>query len=158
MKRLIIIGLFLLLPMLSRAQSRALEALFDRYGAAEGFTTVAFEQKMMHMMSIQAAQRGDEELARLLDEIVFIRVLTTTDQIGLAVHAERIVKANKHFERLTSTSTDGQTTQVYLGETKLSPNKELVVITRSKEETAVVHIFGSFDVHEVGRIANIRPR
>ena len=136
----------MLLPMLSRAQSSALEALFDRYGAAEGFTTVAFERKMMHMMSMQAAQRGDEELARLLD-----------DQIGLAVHAERIVKASKHFERLTSTSADGRTTQVYLNETKLSPNKELVVITRSKDETAVVHIFGSFDLHEVGRIASIRP-
>ena len=139
----------MLLPMLSRAQSSALEALFDRYGAAEGFTTVAFERKMMHMMSMQAAQRGDE--------IVFIRVLTTSDQIGLAVHAERIVKASKHFERLTSTSADGRTTQVYLNETKLSPNKELVVITRSKDETAVVHIFGSFDLHEVGRIASIRP-
>ena len=84
-------------------------------------------------------------------------MLTTSDQIGLAVHAERIVKASKHFERLTSTSADGRTTQVYLNETKLSPNKELVVITRSKDETAVVHIFGSFDLHEVGRIASIRP-
>ncbi len=147
----------MLLPMLSRGQSSDMEALFDHYGAAEGVTTVAFERKMMHMMSMQAAQRGDEELARLLDEIVFIRVLTTSDQIGLAVHAERIVKASKHFERLTSTSADGRTTQVYLNETKLSPNKELVVITRSKDETAVVHIFGSFDLHEVGRIASIRP-
>ncbi len=147
----------MLLPMLSRAQSSALEALFDRYGATEGVTTVAFERKMMHMMSTQAAQRGDDELARLLDEIVFIRVLTTTDEIGLAAHAERIVKASKHFERLTSTSADGRATQVYLGESKLTPNKELVVITHSEEETAVVHIFGSFDVHEVGRIASIRP-
>jgi len=157
MKRLIIIGLLLLLPMLSRAQSSDIEALFDRYGAAEGVTTVAFERKMMHMMSMQAAQRGDEELARLLDEIVFIRVLTTNDEIGLAAHAERIVKASKHFERLTSTSADGRTTQVYLNESKLLANKELVVITHSKEETAVVHISGAFDLHEVSRIASIRP-
>ncbi len=158
MKRLIIIGLFMLLPMLSRAQSPALEALYDRYGAADGITTVAFERRMMDMMSAQAAQRGDEELARLLYEIVFIRVLTTTDETKLAADAEQAVKTNKHFELLTSTTSDGRTARVYLRESKLSPNKELVVITHSEDETAVVHIFGSFDLQEVGRIANIRPR
>lgn len=148
----------MLLPMLSRGQSSDMEALFDHYGAAEGVTTVAFERKMMHMMSTQAAQRGDEELARLLDEIVFIRVMTTTDEIGLAAHVERVVKAGNHFERLTSASSDGLTARVYLHESIMSPNKELVVITHSEEETAVVHIFGALDLHEVGRIANIRPR
>ncbi len=147
----------MLLPMLSRAQSPALKALYDRYGAAEEVKSVAFERKMMDMMSTQAAQRGDEELARLLDEIVFIRVLTATDEIGLAAHFERVVKASKHFELLTSTASDGRTARVYLRESKLLENKELVVITHGKEETAVVHIFGSFDLHEVGRIANIRP-
>ncbi len=158
MKRLIIIGLFVLLPMLSRAQSPVMEAFFDRYGAADGITSVALERKMMHMMSVQAAQRGDEELARLLDEIVFIRVLTTTDETKLAAEAEQAVRGSKHFERLTSTASDGRTARVYLRESKLSQNKELVVITHSEDETAVVYIFGSFDLHEVGRIANIRPR
>ncbi len=148
----------MLLPILSRAQSPVMEAFFNRYGAADGITSVAFEQKMMHMMSVQAAQRGDEELARLLDEIVFIRVLTTTGETKLAAEAEQAVRGSKHFERLTSATTDGRTVRVYLRESKLNENKELVVITHSENETAVVHIFGAFDVHEVGRIANIRPR
>lgn len=157
MKRLIAIGLSLLLPILSRAQAPALEAFYDRYGAAEGITSVAFERKMMHMISAQAAQRGDAELARLLDEIVFIRVLTTTDETELAAEAEKAVKAGKHFELLTSTNADGRTTRVYLRDSKLNENKELVVITRSEGETAVVHISGSFDVHDVSRITSIRP-
>jgi len=157
MKRLIIIGLFLLLPMLSRAQSPALETLYDRYEAAEGVTSVAFERKMMQMMSAQAARRGDEELARLLDEIVFIRVLTTTDEMELAADAEQAVKSGKHFELLTSTNADGRTARVYLRDSRLTETQELVVITHSEQETTVVHIFGSFDVHEVSRITNIRP-
>lgn len=79
MKHRIIIGLLLLLPLLSQAQSPAMETFYDRYGAAEGITSVALERRMMQMMSAQAAQRGDDELARLLDEIGFIRVLTTTE-------------------------------------------------------------------------------
>lgn len=157
MKHWIIIGLFILSPILTRAQSPAIETFFDRYGAAEGITSVALERKMMHMMSTQAARRGDEELARLLDEIVFIRVLTTTDETDLAAEAEQAVKASKHFERLTSTTADGRTTRVYLRDSKLNENKELVVITHSEDETAVVHISGSFDVHEVSRITSIHP-
>lgn len=157
MKRLIIIGLLLLLPILSRAQTPALEAFYDHYGAAEGITSVAFERRMMHMMSAQAAQRGDAELSRLLDEIIFIRVLTTTDETELAAEAEQAVKASKRFELLTSANLDGRTTRVYLRDSKVNENKELVVITHSEDETAVVHISGSFDVHDVSRITSIRP-
>ncbi len=158
MKHRIIIGLLLLLPLLSQAQSPAMETFYDRYGAAEGITSVALERRMMQMMSAQAAQRGDDELARLLDEIGFIRVLTTTDDTDLAAEAERTVKADKHFELLTSTTADGRTTRVYLRESKLDEDKELVVITHGEDETTVVHIFGSFDVREISRITSIRPR
>lgn len=161
MKHRIIIGLLLCLPLLSRAQSPAMEAFYDRYGAAEGITSVALEQKMMHMMSTQAAQRGDAELARLLDEIVFIRVLTTTDETlfaELVSEAEQALKAGKHFDPLTSTTADGRTTRVYLREPKLEENKELVVITHGEDEATVVHIFGSFGLREVSRITSIRPR
>lgn len=157
MKHWIIIGLFILSPVWAWAQTPALEKLFDRYGAAEGITSVMLEHKMMHMMSTQAAQHGDAELARLLDEIVFIRVLTTTDETDLAAEAEQAVKTGKHFELLTSTASDGRTTRVYLRDSKLNENKELVVITHGEDETAVVHISGSFDVHEVSRITSLRP-
>lgn len=133
MKQRIIIGLLLLLPLLSQAQSPAIEALYDCYGAAEGITSVMLERKMMQMMSTQAEQRDDSELARLLDEIGFIRVLTTTDDTDLAAEAERTVKADKHFELLTSTTADGRTTRVYLRESKLDEDKELVVITHGED-------------------------
>ena len=109
-----------------------METFYDRYGAAEGITSVALERRMMQMMSAQAAQRDDSELARLLDEIGFIRVLTTTD--------------------------DTDRKSVYLRESKLDEDKELVVITHGEDETTVVHIFGSFDVREISRITSIRPR
>ncbi len=41
MKHRIIIGLLLLLPLLSQAQSPAMETFYDRYGAAEGITSPA---------------------------------------------------------------------------------------------------------------------
>ena len=158
MKHWIIIGFFILSPISSLAQSPAIEALYDRYGAAEGITSVMLERKMMQMMSAQAERRNDGELARLLDEIGFIRVLTTTDDTDLAAEAEKAVKAGKHFELLTSTTAEGRTVRVYLRDSTLNEDKELVVITHGEDETAVVHIFGSFDLREVSRITSIRPR
>ena len=66
MKRLLLI-LILLLPQLVAAQSNAVNDFFGRYAAAGGYTSVQLEQKMMQMMSRQAAERGDKGLAVLLE-------------------------------------------------------------------------------------------
>ena len=64
MKRLILI-LLVTLPLLARAQNASWK-FFDRYAEAEGFTSVRLERKMMRMMSREAAEKGDEGLAKLL--------------------------------------------------------------------------------------------
>ena len=69
MKRLLLIfALCLFLPRSVSAQSSSVDDFFRRYDASEGFTSVLLEQKMMQMMSRQAAQRGDKGLAGLLKE------------------------------------------------------------------------------------------
>ena len=78
MKRLLLI-LILLLPRLAAAQSNSVDDFFSRYAAAEGFTSVQLEQKMMQLMSRQAAERGDKGLAVLLKDIQYIRIIATGD-------------------------------------------------------------------------------
>ena len=73
MKRLLLIfALCLFLPRSVSAQSSSVDNFFRRYDASEGFTSVLLEQKMMQMMSRQAAQRGDKGLAVLLKDIEYI--------------------------------------------------------------------------------------
>lgn len=76
MKRLLLIfALCLFLPRSVSAQSSSVDNFFRRYDASEGFTSVLLEQKMMQMMSRQAAQRGDKGLAVLLKDIEYIRII-----------------------------------------------------------------------------------
>ena len=76
MKRLLLIfALCLFLPRSVSAQSSSVDDFFRRYDASEGFTSVLLEQKMMQMMSRQAAQRGDKGLAVLLKDIEYIRII-----------------------------------------------------------------------------------
>ena len=158
MKRLLLI-LILLLPRLAAAQSNSVNDFFSRYAAAEGFTSVQLEQKMM-LMSRQAAERGDKGLAVLLKDIQYIRIIALKEGDGgrFVRDAEAAVAADRKFQPVTSGSENGQTTKFYIRETALSVKSELVMITYGAKETVVVNIFGVFDLRQVARLSSIRPK
>lgn len=158
MKRLLLI-LILLLPRLAAAQSNSVDDFFSRY-AAEGFTSVQLEQKMMQLMSRQAAERGDKGLAVLLKDIQYIRIIALKEGDGgrFVRDAEAAVAADRKFQPVTSGSENGQTTKFYIRETALSVKSELVMITYGAKETVVVNIFGVFDLRQVARLSTIRPK
>ena len=118
MKRLLLI-LILLLPRLAAAQSNSVDDFFSRYAAAEGFTSVQLEQKMMQLMSRQAAERGDKGLAVLLKDIQYIRIIALKEGDGgrFVRDAEAAVAADRKFQPVTSGSENGQTTKFYIRET-----------------------------------------
>ena len=156
MKRLLLI-LILLLPRLAAAQSNSVDDFFSRYAAAEGFTSVQLEQKMMQLMSRQAAERGDKGLAVLLKDIQYIRIIALKEGDGgrFVRDAEAAVAADRKFQ---PGSENGQTTKFYIRETALSVKSELVMITYGAKETVVVNIFGVFDLRQVARLSTIRPK
>lgn len=99
MKRLLLIfALCLFLPRSVSAQSSSVDNFFRRYDASEGFTSVLLEQKMMQMMSRQAAQRGDKGLAVLLKDIEYIRIIALKggDSGMLVRDAEAAVAADRN--------------------------------------------------------------
>ena len=158
MKRLLLIfALCLFLPRSVSAQSSSVDDFFRRYDASEGFTSVLLEQKMMQMMSRQAAQRGDKGLAVLLKDIEYIRIIALKggDSGMLVRDAEAAVRK---FQPVTSGTEDGQTTKFYIRETALSVKSELVMITYGAKETVVVNIYGEFDLKQVARLSSIRPQ
>ena len=159
MKRLLLIfALCLFLPRSVSAQSSSVDDFFRRYDASEGFTSVLLEQKMMQMMSRQAAQRGDKGLAVLLKDIEYIIALKGGDSGMLVRDAEAAVAADRKFQPVTSGTEDGQTTKFYIRETALSVKSELVMITYGAKETVVVNIYGEFDLKQVARLSSIRPQ
>lgn len=160
MKRLLLIfALCLFLPRSVSAQSSSVDDFFRRYDASEGFTSVLLEQKMMQMMSRQAAQRGDKGLAVLLKDIEYIRIIALKGGDSVLVRdAEAAVAADRKFQPVTSGTEDGQTTKFYIRETALSVKSELVMITYGAKETVVVNIYGEFDLKQVARLSSIRPQ
>lgn len=160
MKRYLMI-VMLLLPLLAMAQSGEVRAFFGRYAEADGVTSMQLEQKMMRMMSRQAAERGDEKLAQLLGDIRYIRIVAVKeggDGERFVRDAEAAVHADRKFQLLASATEDGQMTKFFLREAALTDHSELVMITCGPRETVVVNIFGAFDLQQVVRLASIRPQ
>lgn len=162
MKRILIL-ILLSLPLFVRAQS-ASERFFDHYSKAEGFACVQLERKMMRMMSRQAAEKGDEKLAELLDGIQYIRIValgggSDTEAARFVADAEALASTeDAGYQLVMATSDAGQTTRFYLREAKFSFDSELLMLTYGEKETVVMNIYGMFDLKQVSRLSTIRPR
>lgn len=159
MKRIVLL-LLLLLPFLVRAQNASWK-FFDRYTQAEGFTSVQLERKMMRMMSRQAAEKGDDGLAKLLDGIQFIRIVSLDggDKKQFIADAEALAATpDFKFQLVMSGVEEGQTTKFYIREAQYYDYSELLMLTYGAKETVVVNIYGQFDLKQVARLSSIRPR
>lgn len=152
--------LLLLLPLSAAAQSGSVRGFFERYAAVEGFTSVQLEQKMMQMMSRQAVERGDRELAVLLGDIEYIRIVASKggDTERFVRDAEAAVAADRKFEPVTSGTEEGQTTKFFIRSPALTVKSELVMITYGPKETVAVNIYGVFDLRQVARLSTMRPK
>lgn len=160
MKRLILSILLLTAallgsPLRTQAQHAKVEQLILEQAADEGVKSVFFERAMMQLMSEQASRRGDRELAKLLNNIRFIRVLTFGERNEPAAQIERVVRSDKSFQLVTATHADGHSARAYLRAPKLEQQKELIVFTSDGAERTVIHLYGAFDLHEVSRITSI---
>ena len=159
MKRILIL-ILLTVPFLARAQNASWK-FFDRYSKAEGFSSVQLERKMMRMMSRQAAEKGDANLAELLDGIHYIRIVTVDggDCATFLKDAEALASDPVFkFQLVMSESSGGQTTRFYLREAEFYSYSELLMLTYGPKETVAVNIYGLFDLKQVSRLSTIRPK
>lgn len=161
MKRLILI-LLIVLPLLARGQNASWK-FFDRYAKAEGFTSVQLERKMMRMMSREAAEKGDEGLAKLLGGIELIRIVALDagkgDAKAFVADAGKLAATPEYkFQLVMSETDEGQTTKFYIREAEFYNNSELLMLTYGPKETVAVNIYGRFDLKQVVRLSSIRPK
>ena len=162
MKRIFVylLAVMVFIPYLARAQSVAW-MFFDRSSKTEGYASVQLERKMMRMMSREAAEKGDEQLAKLLNGIQYIRIvaLKEGDKARLLEDVEALTTNPFYeFQLVMSESESGQTTQFYLRESPHSYKSELLMLTYGEKETVVVNIYGEFDLQQVARLSTIRPK
>lgn len=153
MKRLLLL-IILLLPLVGAAQQLNYSGFFDRYEKDKEFRTVVLGRKMMEMMS---EQTSDREMRRTLAGIEHIKVISTSTYNESFVADARAVTSSSSYKLVSSVSEGGREVSFYVLNTKEGKNR-LLMLSFSDEEWVVMGIYGQFDVRNISRLTQIRPK
>lgn len=153
MKRLLLL-IILLLPLVGAAQQLNYSGFFDRYENDKEFRTVVLGRKMMEMMS---EQTSDREMRRTLAGIEHIKVISTSTYNESFVADARAVATSSNYKLISSVSEGGREVSFYVLNTREGKNR-LLMLSFSDEEWVVMGIYGQFDVRNISRLTQIRPK
>ena len=153
MKRLLLL-IILLLPLVGAAQQLNYSVFFDRYENDKEFRTVVLGRKMMEMMS---EQTSDREMRRTLAGIEHIKVISTSTYNESFVADARAVTSSPSYKLVSSVSEGGREVSFYVLNTREGKNR-LLMLSFSDEEWVVMGIYGQFDVRNISRLTQIRPK
>lgn len=153
MKRLLLL-IILLLPLVGAAQQLNYSVFFDRYENNKEFRTVVLGRKMMEMMS---EQTSDREMRRTLAGIEHIKVISTSTYNESFVADARAVTSSSSYKLISTVSEGGREVSFYVLNTREGKNR-LLMLSFSDEEWVVMGIYGQFDVRNISRLTQIRPK
>mgnify|MGYP003499018040 FL=1 len=153
MKRLLLL-IILLLPLVGAAQQLNYSGFFDRYENDKEFRTVVLGRKMMEMMS---EQTSDREMRRTLAGIEHIKVISTSTYNESFVADARAVTSSSSYKLVSSVSEGGREVSFYVLNTREGKNR-LLMLSFSDDEWVVMGIYGQFDVRNISRLTQIRPK
>lgn len=144
----------MLLPLVGAAQQLNYSGFFDRYENDKEFRTVVLGRKMMEMMS---EGTKDREMRRTLAGIEHIKVISTSTYNESFVADARTVVSSSSYKLVSSVSEGGREVSFYVLNTKEGKNR-LLMLSFSDEEWVVMGIYGQFDVRNISRLTQIRPK
>ncbi len=153
MKRLLLL-IILLLPLVGAAQQLNYSGFFDRYENNKEFRTVVRGRKMMEMIS---EQTSDREMRRTLAGIEHIKVISTSTYNESFVADARAVTSSPSYKLVSSVSEGGREVSFYVLNTREGKN-QLLMLSFSDDEWVVMGIYGQFDVRNISRLTQIRPK
>ncbi len=144
----------LLLPLVGAAQEVFYTSFFNRYENDKEFRTVVLGRKMMEMMS---EQTSDREMRRTLAGIEHIKVISTSTYNESFVTDARAVTSSPSYKLVSSVSEGGREVSFYVLNTREGKNR-LLMLSFSDDEWVVMGIYGKFDVRNISRLTQIRPK
>jgi hypothetical protein len=155
MKRIMVVLICLLLPLILKAQSSdPVDDLFNKYSGKEGFTSVYISTKMFSMF--ENKDSDDEDLNNLMKKLKSIRILTVSDSLlnpEINFYTELSRRTNfKSFESLMDVN-EGEEVTKFLIKERDNKISELLVITGGQHGNTVISIRGDLDLKDISGLS-----
>lgn len=133
------------------------DRLYEKYAAQEGVTSILFGKRMMQMMADRVRDE-DRELAKLLEELRSIRVLTNArPSAQFEADARSILKKLSGWELISQIEEHGQQIESYLFDGGHWHPSTFLLFSFGDKEQVVLYIQGYFSVKDISRLSEIRP-
>lgn len=133
------------------------DRLYEKYSAQEGVTSILFGKRMMQMMADRVREE-DRELAKLLEELRSIRVLTNAHPSAqFEADARSILKKLSGWELISQIEEHGQQIESYLFDGGRWHPSTFLLFSFGDKEQVVLYIQGYFSVKDISRLSEIRP-
>ena len=146
MKRLILLAI-MLLPMTVMAGVPELSEMAKRYENVDGATLMTMNKEMIGLFG------GNQEAAKMLDEIVILAAESSEVATTLITEAEEVIQQTS-LQLLTSVTESGAIVNIYVNQNE-SIITDLVLLVREGDETALIIISGTIDPDMIGEMVQM---
>ncbi|MCK9269307.1 MAG: DUF4252 domain-containing protein [Bacteroidales bacterium] len=161
MKKITMIAAALVLMLTgATAQTQSpTDALFDKYGAKDGFTTVHITKELFSLFAevTQEAEGDDmQELNKVVQGLDFIRILMLKDTVQSRQLTEFRNELNgvklKDFSELMTVNEGGESVKFMIRKNGKNINELLLIINQPKE-AGFISITGNIDLKTIAKLS-----
>jgi Domain of unknown function (DUF4252) len=152
MKKLIIIWIITCMVTTLKAQTRAIDEMFDKYSERDGFTTVYISSKLLSLFAGDRSKDGTNIAVRLKS----IRILSVEDSLlnnSVNFYKELSGKQDlSAYEELMAVR-EGSNVTKFLIRQKGEIITELIVITGGPGDNTLISITGDLDMKMISELS-----
>lgn len=154
MKKAIFIIAILLISTVIKAQTNAIDNMFEKYSEKEGFTSVYISGRMLSMLAGMEAKDGNPD--NILRRIKSIRILTENDSLAIPkinLYAELSKKLDMSVYEELMVVREGSDVTKFLILEKGNIISELLVITGGEGGNVLISIRGDLNLKELSQLS-----
>lgn len=156
MKKLSLIILVFIFPLLVFSQHNAVNKLFEKYAGKEGFTTVYISRNLFKMVG--EMNLDDPDINELVDKLETIKILVSDSEFineeGINFYDEIMtgLTIDEYDELLVVKEKDKDIN--FLSKEKNGIIVELLLVVGGKDENVLISITGSIDLKHISKLAS----
>ena len=151
-KYILIFTLFCVASGLS-AQNKIIEQIFQKYSDRDGFTSVVITKNMFQLFA-NVDNPNNDDFLKTVKNLEFIKILSVKGEADGKTFYQELQSAipeKDYKELMTIKETDSQVR--FLTMEKDGVIKELIMISKGKEESTLIWMAGIIDMKTVAKIA-----
>ncbi|WP_276372978.1 DUF4252 domain-containing protein [Chryseolinea sp. H1M3-3] len=154
MKKLIAVGVVMIVVMNAANAQDAISKFFSKYQTDESFSSVTVSSKMFGLFTnMEADTPEDKEILEAISKLKGLKILAKEDaRTARSLYKEAFVLIPiKEYEELMAVRTDDKDMKFFIKETagKVS---ELLMVVGGNEQFMVMSLFGEIDLKQIARI------